>query len=337
MKSTIQIFILSLIFIFSSSIVSQNSNSLIEIYSKVDTSRISIGDRIKYEVEINYSDSLAIEHPGAGINLGQFEIKDYKIHDIEEKDRRLIQKYEYTLSVFDTGSFTIPPFPIAYFPKDSMQNYKIIEASAINIFVESILGDEEPELKDVKAPIYIPFDYVVLFSIIAIILLIGLGGFFAYRFYKTKKEKGYLIKPPKPARPAHEIALEAYKILKEKNLIEQKLIKQYYTECTEILRKYLEDRYFIIALEETTKEILHDLSSQDIERSHIDSLKQILELSDFVKFAKYKPSKDENNSLMENCIQFVEETKLIFTKEKIEPEQILMQQDNSKNTIKQTN
>ena len=81
--STIEILFLFVFLIIS---VANAQNSLIEINSSVDTSRITIGDRIKYVVTIDYSDSLEIEHPGAGINLGQFEIKDYKIHDAEEKD-----------------------------------------------------------------------------------------------------------------------------------------------------------------------------------------------------------------------------------------------------------
>ena len=178
----------AIIIIFSVIPIVNAQNALIEINSAVDTSRITIGDRIKYEVIIDYADSLDIEHPGAGINLGQFEIKDYKIHDPVNENNRIIQKYEYTISVFDTGSFTIPPFPIAYFPKDSMQNYKIIEASAINIFVESILGEGEPQLKDIKPPIYIPFDYALLISIVVIVLLILVGAYFGYRFYKSKKE-----------------------------------------------------------------------------------------------------------------------------------------------------
>jgi hypothetical protein len=323
MKIINTICFLILINVTGNFVFSQNSQSLIEINSSVDTSRITIGDRIKYEITIDYSDSLDIEHPGAGINLGQFEIKDYKIYDPEEKENRIIQKYEYTISMFDTGSFTIPPFPIAYFPKDSMQNYKIIEASAINIYVESILGEGEQKLKDIKSPIYIPFDYVLLISVISIILLIGLGGYFAYRFYKVRKEQGYLIKPPKPAKPAHEIALLAYKLLEEKDLLSQGLIKQYYTECSEILRKYLEDRYFIVALEETTREILRDMKSQEIGKELYDKLAQILEISDFVKFAKYKPSDDENNTILQKCISFVEETKLVFIKENISTEEVL--------------
>jgi len=311
-----------LLYIFGIVSIVNAQNSLIEINSLVDTSRITIGDRIKYEVTIDYSDSLTIMHPGDGINLNQFEIKDYKIHDAENRDGRVFQKYEYTISVFDTGSFTIPPFPIAYFPIDSMQNAKIVEASAIKIYVESILGDGEQELKDVKAPIYIPFDYVLLASIIAIVLLLALGGYLGYRFYKAKKEEGFSLIPKKPKKPAHEIALEAYQKLQEKDLLKQGLLKQYYTGCSEILRKYLEDRFFIVALEETTPEILRDIKPQEIKKDFLDNLKQILELSDFVKFAKYIPNEDENNTILQNCIDFVENTKIEFIQKIEETEKV---------------
>lgn len=320
MLNTVKKIFLLLFVTFISSVNAQNS--LIEINSSVDTSRITIGDRIKYEISIDYSDSLAIEHPGAGINLGQFEIKDYKIQEPIEKENRIYQKYEYTISVFDTGKFTIPPFPIAYFPKDSMQNYKIIEASAINIFVESILGEGEQELKDVKAPINIPFDYILLISVIVIILLLGLGGYFGYRFYKAKKDAGFTIIPKKPKKPAHEIALAAYNKLKDRDLLKQGLIKEYYTECSEILRVYLEHRFFIVALEETTPEILRELKSQEIVKDNLESLKEILELSDYVKFAKYIPSEDENNAILQNCINFVNNTKIEFIQKIEETEEV---------------
>lgn len=315
--------IVFLIFVFYSISIADENKSLIEINSSVDTSRITIGDRIKYEIAIDYADSLEIKHPGEGVNLGQFEIKDYKIYEAEKKDDRIYQKYEYTISVFDTGSYTIPPFPIAYFPRDSIQNYKIIEASAINIYVESILGEGEAELKDIKAPIYIPFDYILLISVLAIVLLLGLGGYFGYRFYKAKKEEGFSILPQKPKKPAHEIALEAYRVLEEKDFVNQGLIKEYYTECSEILRIYLENRYFIIALEETTNEILRDMKSQEIGKEYFENLKQILELSDFVKFAKYKPSSEENTLILQSCIDFINNTKIEFIEKQEQSEEVI--------------
>jgi hypothetical protein len=91
---------------------------MIEVNSYVDSSLITIGDLITYTISIDYADSLAIEKPGEGVHLGQFEIKDYTIFEPVQKEKRIFQKYEYMISVYDTGRFIIPPFPIAYFPKD---------------------------------------------------------------------------------------------------------------------------------------------------------------------------------------------------------------------------
>ena len=59
--------------------IAQESRPLIEVNSAVDTSRITIGDRITYTLSINHVDTMRVEKPGEGVNLGQFEIKDYKI------------------------------------------------------------------------------------------------------------------------------------------------------------------------------------------------------------------------------------------------------------------
>ena len=38
-------------------------------------------------------------------------------------------------------------------------------------------------------------------------------------------------------------------------------------------------------------------------------MKEILEMADFVKFAKLKPAPDDNESAMRNAVSFVEETR----------------------------
>ena len=72
-------------------------------------------------------------------------------------------------------------------------------------------------------------------------------------------------------------------------------IKEYYSELTEIVRGYIERELKVPALERTTDEIIETLtdfkSSQSITTSKetIKKLKELLEESDLVKFAKSKP------------------------------------------------
>ncbi|MCK4755291.1 MAG: hypothetical protein KAS58_08655, partial [Calditrichia bacterium] len=293
----------------------QDSRPLIEVNSVVDTSHITIGDRITYTLSIDHVDTMRVEKPGEGVHLGQFEIKDYKIYDPVRQEGRILEKFEYVISVFDTGAFVIPPFPVAYFPNDSLGDYKLIEASAITIYVESVIQDEERQLRDVKPPIDIPYDYFLLFSVISSIILIGALVYLGYRLYLKRKETGYFIKAPEPPRPAHEVALESLEELLKKDLLSDGLIKEFYSDISEIIRRYIEGRYFIPALEETSREILIELNDQDISEEMLQKAKESLELSDLVKFAKYKPSDEENQNVVSWTREFVEGTMVVFTVE----------------------
>lgn len=293
----------------------QDNRPLIEVNSVVDTSHITIGDRVTYTLSIDHVDTMRVEKPGEGVHLGQFEIKDYKIYDPVRQEGRILEKFEYVISVFDTGTFVIPPFPVAYFPTDSLGDYKLIEASAITIYVESVIQDEERQLRDVKPPIDIPYDYFLLFSVISSIILIGALVYLGYRLYLKRKETGYFIKAPEPPRPAHEVALEALEELLKKDLLSDGLIKEFYSDISEIIRRYIEGRYFIPALEETSREILVELNGQDISEEMLLKAKESLELSDLVKFAKYKPSDEENQNVVSWTREFVEGTMVLFTVE----------------------
>ena len=321
-RSNNSVFLLKKICLFLVSLFqilwSQDSKPVIEVNSAVDTSVITIGDRITYTITINHIAGMRVEQPGAGVNLGQFEIKDYTIYDPEQKDGRIFLKYEYMISVFDTGSFTIPPFPIAYFPTDSISDYKIIEASPINIYVQSVINDEQRELRDIKPPLAIPYDYFSLFSILAAVILLSAIGYFGYMFYKRRKEKGYLLRPPEPPRPAHEVALQALETLMTQELIEKGAIKQFYSELSEIVRRYIENRFFVPALEETSTEILIEMRSQDLNGNSYDKLHDLLQISDLVKFAKYKPEDNEHENAITWARDFILETQIQYKSEKFE-------------------
>jgi hypothetical protein len=290
----------------------QVNKPLIEVNSSVDTAVITIGDRITYTLTIEHKSGMRVEQPGAGVNLGQFEIKDYKIFEPVKKGDYLFLKYEYVISVFDTGTFTIPPFPVAYFPADSMGAYKIIEASPVNIYVRSVITDDQRELRDIRPPVSIPFDYVFLFSMLAVVILLVLAGYFGYILYKRRKEKGFLFRAPEPPRPAHEVALQAIDLLLKRNLLEQGAHKEFYSELSEIIRRYIEGRYFVPALEETSYEILQEIREQDIADELVRLLDEFLTISDLVKFARYIPDQQENEKVVEQAVRFVEDTKVVL-------------------------
>jgi hypothetical protein len=303
----------ALIYIFSFGLIALSAETrkpLIEVRSVVDTSLITIGDRVNYSIIIDRKKGLRIEKPGQGINLGGFEIKDYNFPEPQEKDGRVIERFDYNISVYDTGKYTIPPFPVAYFPVDTSNKYKIIMAPAVEITVRSVLsGEDAPKLLDVKKPLVIPFDYWFWIWVSLGIILLSAAVYWGYYLYKKKKEQGYLFSPPPPRRPAHEIAFDDLNQLFASDLLESGLYKKFFSDLSQIFRTYLENRYFINALEETSDEILRDMKNKIAQEKLINNLRQVLTLSDLVKFAKYKPMEEEIGRAKSETMDFIIQTK----------------------------
>jgi hypothetical protein len=74
---------------------------------------------------------------------------------------------------------------------------------------------------------------------------------------------------------------------------------------------YLENRYEVPAMEQTTHEILSQFKGENsqIKGKLFTSLQRTLDTSDLVKFAKYTPLADENHFVLVNAYTLVEETK----------------------------
>lgn len=172
------------------------------------------------------------------------------------------------------------------------------------IFASSAFADD---LKDIKPPVYFQASLFFPISLGIIILLVGLL-FWAVIRKKRKKQK----KRSAPARPADQIAYEALELLKAKGLPLLGEIKQYYFELSDIVRRYIENRFNIKAPEMTTDEFLASLkNAEGLLGRHKNLLKEFLCLSDIVKFAKYGPTQKEINGSFAVAKKLVDETKII--------------------------
>ena len=109
--------------------------------------------------------------------------------------------------------------------------------------------------------------------------------------------------------PPYELAMQALTRLKSEKLCENGHEKEYYTRLTEILRTYLEQRFGINAMEMTSTQIMQQVSRHDETRPSAGLMKQILEMADFVKFAKVRPLPDDNVKSFTMATRFVEDTK----------------------------
>lgn len=284
---------------------------LIEVAAAVDKSVITIGDRVTYTLKIDRKKGLKVHDPGKGTNLGMFEIKEYVIHDSVTTGERVTQQFDYVISVYDTGRFVIPPFPVAFLPTDTSSKYQIITSQPLEIYVKSLVNDPNAEIHDIRPPLGIPVNYLRLALMIGSLLL-GLAVLgFAYWMYRRSKQ-GQPVFRKEPPRPAHEIALAELQKLLQSGLLAAGEYKLFYSELSNIARRYMERRFFINAMEETTSEILDSLKNASLSPDQIELAREMLTACDLVKFAKYVPGSAETESAVELVREFIERTRPVF-------------------------
>ena len=102
--------------------------------------------------------------------------------------------------------------------------------------------------------------------------------------------------------------LELYRLL-AKALLNEGKTKEFYSELADILRRYLERRFQIETFESTTFEILRRLKEKEFSSDLIERIKEFLENSDLVKFAKFIPPRSLADRLTGMLRDIVEKTK----------------------------
>ena len=121
--------------------------------------------------------------------------------------------------------------------------------------------------------------------------------------YRRRHNPEYIKKDP-----PHIIALrELDKYRGNKMWVPEKQ-KAFYSGITDTLREYIAARYGIGAMEMTTAEIFKDMKQTDAPADLLEEMKDLFERADFVKFAKFTASEEENASALPVAVRFVTST-----------------------------
>jgi len=309
-----KIVLLLLLFLINPLIAQQGK---ISISSGVDRDVITIGDLINYNISVAHDKAIKVEYPGLGVNLGAFEIRDYKIFEPEEVDKKIVNKVEYIITTFDTGNYVIPPITVSYFSSDSIE--KELKTDIIKIRVNSVKPSEAKDIKDIKPPMEIKVDYRrYIYYGLAGLGAVLLACILIFYFKKRKRGEEIIPKRRKPIKPAHIEAIEELEKLINSNLLSDGRVKEFYIIISEIIRRYIENRYFIYALEMTTNQVYDSLYNIDVDKENIELIYEFLSSCDLVKFAKYIPEEDENKKVIEQAFDIINKTKIEFSFQPVE-------------------
>ncbi|MCL2027067.1 MAG: hypothetical protein FWG79_01120 [Bacteroidales bacterium] len=281
--------------------------------AEVDFSNVQIGDHIRLTISLQTDEKNTVIFPVLSDTMNA-KIEFISVSDldtlIERRSRIKTYSRTFTFTIFEAGEYQFPEIPFGVkVPTDN--EYVEVLTNAVTIIVEAPEVDLEADIKDIKTVWNIPITFREILPYLLILLGVALftfAGIYAYR--KWKKREPLFVFKPKPIIPPHVEALENLEKLRLKQLWQNNLVKEYYTELTDILRIYTEKELRINAIEMTSDELMDAIQNSELENKSelLLLLRDTLPTADLVKFAKSKPLPDEHDRCFKNVKQFVEIT-----------------------------
>ena len=116
------------------------------------------------------------------------------------------------------------------------------------------------------------------------------------------------VPPPPPPRPPWEVALESLHDLRHAGLTREGRFAEHFDRVSDVVRRYLGDRYGFDGLESTTREMLGELRATTPRIVVLDEIERFLRQADLVKFARLTPSELECSTALGEAEQIVERT-----------------------------
>ena len=294
-------------------------------HATVQPSEILIGEQALINLQVIAPKDMEIFFPVYQDSI----VKGLEVLSIGNPDTTILDNVrtinmKYLVTSFDSTLYFIPFMPISDGVDTIFSNSFGLKVTAPELkestaaYLERMNTGEtdsidfnELQLNDIKAIQKAPFswkDFLGLLWIpLIILLLVAIVGAIIYLIIR-KNKKGYFFTPP-PVLPPHVRAVKSLDKIKEDKIWQQNRYKEFYTQLTDVLRRYINERYGINSLEMTSDEIMAIIRTKSEEDSVYNNLKQILTVSDLVKFAKYIPFIDENDLSMMNAYFFVNQTK----------------------------
>lgn len=296
---------IGLLFLLGGNAVAQQ-RPLIDV--SIDSAAILIGEQAMLHLTVTADQDRPVQViiPNDTLMAGVELLNLSKADSTQIENNRLVIKQDLLITSFDSALYLLPPLKVIDGVDTVYSNQVALKVSTLPVNAEN--PEEYFDIKQVWKPPFVWADYLPILLGILLVLLLAAAAWYGWKRWREQKSL-IPFKKEEPKLPPHEQAIKELDAIREQKLWQQGLNKAYYTQITETLRRYIDGRFGINAMEMTSGEILDLIRQNDEAKPLYENLRQILSLADFVKFAKMNPLPDENDLSLANAYRFVEQTK----------------------------
>lgn len=284
------------------------------VEARVEPDSVFIGDRFDYVIEVEKDLVQVVEFPEfVAPPSGAVElIESCAVDTLLQEGRRLQLRKRYRLAAFQEGLLNMGVGGVLFADKNIVDTLYARDSVYLKVATFEIDSTSQ-SIYDLKGQRTLPFKlaevkgYLGWGTLVLLIVAALVWGLLRYL-----KERGKRLRDlfrPAPPEPPHVVAIKALEALHHQKLWQNNRHKLYYSTLTDILRTYIAGRWGVGAMEMTSEEIIEAVRPLELPDKARMDLTAILRDADLVKFAKFTPENEQNESDYQKAYYFVEETK----------------------------
>jgi len=257
-----------------------------KVTATADKEKILIGEQFHLKLQANFNQGEPLDFFEVD-SIPRFEVLDRSQIDTSKFNDGVALIQNLTVTSWDSGKIQIAPFVLGSYRTKALF---IDVAYSPHPFDTTQPYHDIHDILEIKKPGETTW-YWYLIGLLILILL------FLLFFPKGKpKPKGEFVSD----EGAYKRALKKLDVLNKRNDVDS---KAFYTELIQIFREYLHKRKNIYSFSKTTDDLAIQIEKLNLSRDQYHELLQTLRLSDLVKYAKYQPTREENQTSINDIKQ----------------------------------
>lgn len=299
-----------------------NATDDVKVTATLDSAKLLMGYTTRLQLSVEQPIDKKVDFPLLRENTGKsyigllgdsIEISPNVILDtVRVGKNRIKVNYNLTLQAFDSGYYKLPEF--VFTSAESAYKSNKVDLTVLPVKVaddaeiSGFTSIEEPLAVGKESDTSRENWFKKYWWLILLLLLSAAGIIWGIRKYR---KEGTLL-PVKPVIPPVEEARNSLKDLRSRKLWETGKEKEYYTKLTYILRRYLSREFGIPAMEMTSRQIMDSLKKEEDLRELRIIIRELLDISDFVKYAKVRPLPEDNEKSFSSTLEFINSAHSVY-------------------------
>ena len=280
---------------------------------RLEPSTIRIGDAVELELEVVAHPEIELLMPVFGESLERFQILDFAPRERIDEHGRTVATQRYRLQVMTSGKHTIPPIMVEFVDHRAGERPAPEDEDAYELLTETIQfevlsvtpADNANALRPPLGALAVStaassatYFWPLLSFLLVVVLVLA---WVVYTKWHQRARR----------RTAYDVAFARLAALRAQQRPDANAMDGFFVELSDLVRRYLEDRFAVQAPELTTEEFLDVAAvSPDFDDDQRGFLLGFLRSADQVKFARHVPAPDYVETILSAVSDFLEQTRL---------------------------